>query len=102
MRQRLSIREHFWRGNAPLIQIVALQTCWRRLRAWQDSGLWDRLHRHMLDRLNLAGRIDWSRASLDASSVPAKRGATRRARTRPTAASPAPSATSSWIGEASL
>lgn len=77
-------------------------TCWRRLRAWQDIGLWDRIHRHMLDRLNLAGRIDWSRASLDASSVPAKRGATRRARTRPTAASPAPSATSSWIGQASL
>lgn len=49
-------------------------TCWRRLRPWQDIGLWDRIHRHMLDRLNLAGQIGWSRASLDASSVPAKRG----------------------------
>lgn len=66
-------------------------TCWRRLRAWQDAGLWDEIHRHMLERLNLAGEIDWSRASVDASSVPAKRGATRSARTRPTAASRAPS-----------
>lgn len=49
-------------------------TCWRRLRAWQDAGLWDQIHRHMLERLNLAGEIDWSRASVDASSVPAKRG----------------------------
>jgi hypothetical protein len=28
----------------------------------------------MLNRLNLAGRIDWSRASVYASSVPAKKG----------------------------
>ncbi|MFG1454691.1 transposase, partial [Xanthobacter sp. V2C-8] len=33
-------------------------TCWRGLRAWQDAGLWDEIHRHMLERLNLAGEID--------------------------------------------
>lgn len=44
-------------------------TCWRRLRAWQHAGLWDEIHRHMLNRLNLAGQIDWSRASADASFV---------------------------------
>lgn len=69
-------------------------TCWRRLRDWQDAGLWDKIHRHMLDRLNLAGQIDWSRTSVDASSVLAKWGATRQVRTRPIAASRAPSATS--------
>ena len=73
-------------------------TCWRRLRAWQDAGLWYEIHRHMLERLNLAGEIDWSRASVDASSVPAKRGATRSVRTRPIAASRAPSGTS-WSTE---
>ena len=77
-------------------------TCWRRLRAWQDAGLWDRIHRHMLDRLNLAGQIDWSRASVDSSSVAAKRGAIRRAPTRPTGASRAPSAISWWTGAACL
>ena len=53
-------------------------TCWRRLRAWQDIGLWQRLHRHMLDRLNLARKIDWSRASVDSSSVAAKKGRSGR------------------------
>ena len=77
-------------------------TCWRRLRAWQDAGLWDRLHRHMLDRLNLAGEIDWSRASVDSSSVAAKRGATRSARTRLTVANRARSATSWSTGAVSL
>ncbi len=49
-------------------------TCWRRLRDWQKAGVWRRLHRVLLDELGKAGMIDWSRASLDSSSVPAKRG----------------------------
>jgi transposase len=65
-------------------------TCWRRLRSWQDAGLWDQIHPHMLLRLGLAGETNWSRASVDASSVPAKKGAMRPARTPPTAASQAP------------
>jgi transposase len=77
-------------------------TCWRRLRAWQDAGVWDLIHRHMLDRLNLAGEIDWSRASVDSSSIPAKKGATQSARTRPIAASPARSATFWSTGQAFL
>ena len=52
-------------------------TCWRRLRDWQEAGVWDRLHRTLLDRLGEADRIDWARASLDRASVPAKRGVTR-------------------------
>src|SRR3954454_14421136 len=56
-------------------------TCWRRLRDWQRAGLWQRLHRVLLDRLGRANAIDWSRCSLDSASVPAKRGAKRRART---------------------
>src|SRR5690242_2006400 len=70
-------------------------TCWRRLRDWQAAGVWDRLHRVLLDRLGRAGAIDWSRACVDSASVPAKRGARRPAPTRPIAAGPAPSATSS-------
>jgi len=52
-------------------------TCWRRLRDWQAAGVWDRLHHTLLDRLGEAGMIDWSRASLDSASVPAKRGGRR-------------------------
>jgi transposase len=47
-------------------------TCWRRLRDWQAAGVWDRLHRELLDRLRDAHRIDWSRACMDSSSVAAK------------------------------
>jgi transposase len=32
-------------------------TCWRRLRDWQAAGVWDRLHRLLLDRLGSHGRI---------------------------------------------
>jgi transposase len=63
-------------------------TCWRRLRDWQRAGVWARLHETLLQRLADADRIDWSRASADASRVPAKGGAPGPARTRPTGASP--------------
>lgn len=70
-------------------------SCWRRLRDWQEAGVWAALHRLLLDRLHAAGQIDWRRASLDSASVPAKGGEPRRGRTRRIAASRAPSATSS-------
>lgn len=46
-------------------------TCWRRLRDWHEAGLWQHLHQVLLDRLGEAEQIDWSRASLDAQSIPA-------------------------------
>src|SRR5690242_11563466 len=68
-------------------------TCWRRLRDWQAAGVWERLHRVLLDRLGRAGAIDWGRACVDSAFVSAKRGARRPAPTRPIAAEQAPSAT---------
>src|SRR5437762_8410906 len=44
-------------------------TCWRRLRDWQAAGVWDRLHEELLKRLREADQIDWSRATVDSSSV---------------------------------
>ena len=76
-------------------------TCWRRLAAWTEAGVWHRLHQALLERLEGAGQIDWSRASLDSASVPAQRGATKPGRIRPIGASPAPSATSWWTAAAS-
>ena len=49
-------------------------TCWRRLRDWQKAGVWRELHRALLNELGKAGLIDWSRASVDSATVPAKRG----------------------------
>src|SRR6185503_490356 len=74
-------------------------TCWRRLRDWQAAGVWEGLHRALLDVLGAAGAIDWGRASADSASVPAKgvkRGTPSRwrsGRTRPTGGSRAASTT---------
>ncbi len=76
-------------------------TCWRRLKEWHKAGVWKRLHRALLDRLGEAGRIDWSRASLDSASVAAPGGARRRARTRQIAANRARSAISWATGAVS-
>src|SRR3954471_21980387 len=65
-------------------------TCWRRLREWQQAGVWQRLHELLLARLNQADRIDWSRAVIDSSHVRAFGGAPRPARARSTAPGAAP------------
>ena len=52
-------------------------TCWRRLRDWHRAGVWRKLHQLLLSRLEQAGEIDWSRASIDSVSVRAK-GAPRK------------------------
>lgn len=74
-------------------------TCWRRLRDWERAGVWRRLHRVLLARLDEAHQLDWSRACVDSASIAAKKGATRAARTRRIAASRAPSVTS-WSNAA--
>ncbi len=68
-------------------------TCWRRLRDWQEAGVWGRLHQLLLDRLGEADKIDWERASLDSASVPAKRGVPKPGRIQRIAANRARSAT---------
>jgi transposase len=57
-------------------------TCWRRLKEWQEAGVWESLHLALLDRLGENDRIDWERASLDSASIPAKRGAPKPERIR--------------------
>jgi hypothetical protein len=40
----------------------------------QAAGVWDSLHRCVLDELGRDGLLDWSRVSIDSVSVRAKRG----------------------------
>jgi transposase len=42
-------------------------TCWRRLAAWQEAGVWFQLVQVLLRRLDDAGVIDWSRAAVDST-----------------------------------
>ncbi|HEX8947662.1 MAG TPA: IS5 family transposase [Dissulfurispiraceae bacterium] len=44
-------------------------SCWRRLRDWQEAGVWQALHEVLLAKLREADKIDWSRAVVDSSSV---------------------------------
>jgi transposase len=44
-------------------------TCWRRLRDWQRAGVWERLHRTLLEHLHRAEQLDWERVVADSSHV---------------------------------
>lgn len=44
-------------------------TCWRRLRNWQEAGIWDRLHELLLSELRAADKIDFPRAAVDSGTV---------------------------------
>jgi len=68
-------------------------TCWRPLRDWQAAGVWEQLHRMVLDRLR--GADKFARAVVDSASVRAVFGGPRTGQIRPTGASKAPSTTSS-------
>ena len=52
---------HRYRPNPYLVR--------ETLRDWQRSGIWDLIHFVMLDWLARLGKIDWSRAVVDGSSV---------------------------------
>ena len=58
-------------------------TCWRRLRDWQEAGIWQLLHFVLLDWLARYEQIDWSRAVVDGSSVRAVFGGFKRVPTPP-------------------
>ena len=82
-----------WEDLPQQLGFGSAMSCWRRLRQWQREGVWERLHQGLLCRLRQYDRIDWSRASIDSASVASPRGVRTQARTRPTEASSAASAT---------
>jgi transposase len=49
-------------------------TCWRRLRDWNEAGVWQRLHEVLLAELRAADLLDFSRAAVDGSHVRAMKG----------------------------
>jgi len=58
--------------------------CWRRLRDWQEAGIWQLIHFSLLDWLARYGEIDWSRAVVDGCSIRAVFGGGRQDRIPPT------------------
>ena len=66
-------------------------SCWRRLRDWQQAGIWQLIHFVLLDWLARYGQIDWSRAVVDGSSVRAVFGGFKQVPAPPTERSSAAS-----------
>ncbi len=50
-------------------------TCWRRLRDWDEQGVWLTIWRAFLAELNERQQLNWSESFLDGSFAPAKKGA---------------------------
>jgi transposase len=69
------------------------KTCWRRLDEWQRAGVWEKVVERLQQRLADRDRIDWGRAIVDSTLVPAKRGAGRSAKALQIAAVPPASCT---------
>lgn len=57
-----------------LRQYGAPSTCHRRLLEWQKCGVWEHIWLKFLGTLDRQSKLDWSRAFLDGSFVPAKKG----------------------------
>ena len=50
-------------------------TCWRRLRDWEEQGVWLKIWRAFLAELNQRKQLQWSESFLDGSFAPARKGA---------------------------
>ena len=70
-------------------------SCWIAVRRafglWQAEGVWQRLHRELLRRLNAAGLIDWSTSVVDGSHIRALLGGSTPGPRRSTVPGPAQS-----------
>ena len=67
-------------------------SCWRRLRDWQQAGVWDLIHFALLNWLSRDNQIDWSCAVIDSCSARAVFGGSKQGRIRRIALSAAVSA----------
>ena len=63
-----------WEDLPPELGCGSGVTCWRRLRDWQEAGVWEAVHQEIPQRLRGANRIDFSRVCVDSSSIAAKKG----------------------------
>lgn len=57
-------------------------TCHRRLQAWHEAGVIKEVWRAFLSELDHDGILDWEEAFVDATFIPAKKGARRSGKQR--------------------
>lgn len=61
--------------NALPKEYPAPSTCWRRLRAWEEAGVWENVWQEYLRQLDDVGVLRWEECFIDATFFTAKRGA---------------------------
>jgi transposase len=89
---------HTWIGWEHLPQELGFgcgMTAWRRLRAWQQAGVWEKLHELLLAELHAADQLEWECAITDSSTCRRKKGAPKQVPARSTGAVAAASTTCS-------
>lgn len=67
-----------WRDLPPRYPSPA--TCWRRLRQWEERGVWLDAWRALLGSLDQRRLLQWEETFLDATFFPAKKGASKWAK----------------------
>lgn len=55
-------------------QYPSPSTCWRRLRDWEERGVWLAIWRAFLGELDQKGQLVWAETFADGSFAPAKKG----------------------------
>lgn len=55
-------------------------TCWRRLSGWEDDGTWERIWETFIAELDEGAVLDWRECFIDATFIPAKKGAPKSAK----------------------
>ena len=68
-----------WQQLPQELEYGSGMTCWRRLKEWQQAGVFQALHNRLLAQLRAAGRLDLSRAVCDSASLRALLGASKPA-----------------------
>ena len=57
-------------------------TCWRRLREWEDAGVWLSIWRAFLSELDDEGQLNWHEVFADGTFASAKKGVPRCGKTK--------------------
>jgi len=68
-----------WRELAREVFGCSGVTCWRRLRDWTEAGVFDSVHKLLLDQLRALDQLELDVAVVDGSHVRALKGGKRRA-----------------------
>lgn len=66
--------------NALPREYPAPATCWRRLKRWEEEGVWQDVWQEYLRRLDDKGVLGWEECFIDATFSAAKRGVSPSAR----------------------